>query len=88
MDHASDCARHNEPAYPAGDCDCGADWVSATTPPPDERACIVRMSDGTERLGNACYGPTGELDGWMCEAGPEPDDASSVVVQWQYQASN
>ena len=23
--HASDCAIHNEPALPAGDCDCGAD---------------------------------------------------------------
>lgn len=22
--HASDCAVHNEPAYPAGPCDCGA----------------------------------------------------------------
>ncbi len=22
--HASDCALHNEPAYPAGPCDCGA----------------------------------------------------------------
>ena len=22
--HASDCAMHNEPAYPAGECDCGA----------------------------------------------------------------
>ncbi|MFA6125483.1 hypothetical protein [Sphingomonas sp.] len=22
--HASDCAKHNEPAYPAGECDCGA----------------------------------------------------------------
>ncbi|KKK80340.1 hypothetical protein LCGC14_2824500, partial [marine sediment metagenome] len=21
-DHASDCAVHNEPAYPAGDCNC------------------------------------------------------------------
>lgn len=24
MQHASDCAVHNEPAYPAGPCDCGA----------------------------------------------------------------
>lgn len=23
-DHASDCALHNEPASPAGPCDCGA----------------------------------------------------------------
>lgn len=22
--HASDCAMHNEPAFPAGPCDCGA----------------------------------------------------------------
>lgn len=26
--HASDCAVHNEPAYPAGPCNCGAE-VSA-----------------------------------------------------------
>ena len=24
MQHASDCAVHNMPAYPAGPCDCGA----------------------------------------------------------------
>ena len=23
MVHASDCAVHNEPAFPAGECDCG-----------------------------------------------------------------
>jgi hypothetical protein len=26
-EHASDCAVHNEPAYPKGECDCGADKV-------------------------------------------------------------
>jgi hypothetical protein len=26
--HASDCAVHNEPAYPAGECDCA--WVKLT----------------------------------------------------------
>jgi hypothetical protein len=25
IDHKSDCAVHNEPAYPAGKCDCGVD---------------------------------------------------------------
>lgn len=24
IEHTSDCAVHNEPAYPAGPCDCGA----------------------------------------------------------------
>lgn len=28
--HASDCAMHSEPAYPAGPCDCGASLVAAT----------------------------------------------------------
>lgn len=31
--HLSDCAVHNEPAYPNGPCDCGA----ATQPIPDKR---------------------------------------------------
>ena len=26
--HYSDCAVHNEPAYPAGECDCGAAKIS------------------------------------------------------------
>lgn len=26
--HASDCAVHNEPAYPAGPCSCGANAIS------------------------------------------------------------
>ena len=27
MEHLSDCAVHNEPAYPKGYCNCGADIV-------------------------------------------------------------
>lgn len=27
--HASDCAMHSEPAYPAGECDCGAELTDA-----------------------------------------------------------
>lgn len=31
INHDSDCAMHNEPALPAGPCDCGADkWVGYT----------------------------------------------------------
>lgn len=26
IQHWSDCAVHNEPAYPAGPCDCGGYW--------------------------------------------------------------
>ena len=29
--HASDCAVHNEPAYPAGECDCGVDGKKEET---------------------------------------------------------
>lgn len=29
IDHASDCAVHNEPAYPNGKCDCGATGSTA-----------------------------------------------------------
>lgn len=32
-EHASDCAVHNEPAYPNGPCDCGA--VQTVTYPPE-----------------------------------------------------
>ena len=31
-DHKSDCAVHNEPAMPAGPCDCGEGIVEATHP--------------------------------------------------------
>ena len=27
IEHASDCALHSEPAYPAGPCNCGAEMV-------------------------------------------------------------
>jgi hypothetical protein len=30
--HASDCAVHNEPAFPAGPCDCGAEKSNALRP--------------------------------------------------------
>ena len=30
--HASDCAQHNEPAYPNGPCDCGAVKGGSTEP--------------------------------------------------------
>ena len=32
--HASDCAMHNAPAYPAGECDCGALWPNVGIEPP------------------------------------------------------
>lgn len=35
--HASDCAVHNEPAYPAGPCDCGA------TPDPRDVEVLARQ---------------------------------------------
>jgi hypothetical protein len=30
--HASDCATHNEPAYPNGPCDCGAEQTNTSSP--------------------------------------------------------
>ncbi len=34
INHRSDCALHNEPAYPAGPCDCGAGgWQPIETAP-------------------------------------------------------
>lgn len=32
IEHTSDCAVHNEPAYPAGPCDCGAQLETFTLP--------------------------------------------------------
>lgn len=33
MDHFSDCAMHSAPAYPAGQCDCGATVRIPILPP-------------------------------------------------------
>lgn len=39
-EHASDCAVHNEPAYPAGPCSCGAEQA--------ERAAALAMANDIE----------------------------------------
>ena len=42
--HWSDCAVHNGPAYPAGECDCGAaqkrEWVGLTDE--ERNDCLVK----------------------------------------------
>ena len=86
-DHASGCAMHNAPAYEAGPCDCGADWTPATThPSEDVYDVMVRMSDGSERIGNACFDPrTGEFDGWMYKGDINTlkTDVDLEVVAWR-----
>lgn len=52
--HASDCAQHNEPAMPAGPCDCGAAPAPRVTPA-DVEATIASehyflAADGAGRL--------------------------------------
>lgn len=46
--HASDCAMHNEPAYPAGECDCGVTLKSvyAAPQPPAEQDRIFGPDAG------------------------------------------
>ena len=41
MKHWSDCAVHNEPAYPAGECDCGG--IPETT-----KELVEFLSEGKE----------------------------------------
>lgn len=52
--HASDCATHNAPAYPAGACDCSADLPAAS--PATKGIC----SD--ERMCAACYSGQSECE--------------------------
>lgn len=41
------------------------EWTDASIPPPDERCdCIVKLDDGSERMGNSCYDPHGKFVGW------------------------
>ena len=47
IQHWSDCAVHNEPAYPKGDCDCGG----YTTPPAAQRQPLT-----DEELNTLSYG--------------------------------
>lgn len=47
--HDSDCAVHNEPAYPNGPCDCGAEMVEALEATNDNlrhelRECASKLS--------------------------------------------
>lgn len=52
--HWSSCAVHNEPAYPAGPCDCGGLAPEQIDPPPELVAEVSGMLwewEGTDELG-------------------------------------
>lgn len=44
--HASDCAVHNEPAYPKGECSCGA---TKTKPLTEEEILDLCLSGGVQQ---------------------------------------
>lgn len=59
--HDSDCAQHNEPAYPNGPCDCGADklvslkdvleLIKPGEAPCDCEKCDCKNYDDAARMG-------------------------------------
>lgn len=74
MNHASDCAIHNEPAYPAGPCDCGADLS-----PADCRALlpVLAIMNARERFDGLPH-PTPEQS---------PDTPFGRLLTWVEQQS-
>lgn len=64
-EHASDCAQHNEPAMPAGPCDCGA------APAPQVTPADVEASIASEHYFTAQEGVFGAHPGF----GPQPVDS-------------
>ncbi len=73
--HASDCAIYNEPAYPAGPCNCGLKggeysigWQPIETAPKDGRSVIV-FCPGEDGIA-VCYWSTSiwvTPGAWICE---------------------
>jgi hypothetical protein len=77
--HWSDCAVHNEPAYPAGECDCGA----AQEPVAPLWECLGRWSAYLVANGKRadCAPPS-----WLVEAirnATAAQSAQEPVAQWQ-----
>lgn len=60
--HASDCAVHNEPAYPAGECNCNAE---------EDDFVIKRMSELLARIAIIVKGPEPALRRWSYHDLPE-----------------
>lgn len=55
--HWSDCALHREPAYPAGECDCGGmpppgTWQDIATAPRDGTRILLAVG---RLVGSGCY---------------------------------
>lgn len=59
-------------------------WKSPKEPPPsDSCVCIALIDDKSERAATACYGPSGEFEGWMFEATLAPDESERFVIGWK-----
>ena len=56
--HASDCAVHNEPAYPAGECNCGANGEPAAWMYPDDLKRFETSEAYAEAYSIAMVSPT------------------------------
>lgn len=71
--HASDCAVHNEPAYPAGPCDCGIDPNASSPGESHVRAPTQAGSEGEEaRPTESCGGvESRHAEGALGEGIPE-----------------
>lgn len=64
--HASDCAVHNEPAYPNGKCDCGARAPFAWATFDGEGGCDLRLYAGNETYRDEYIARNGEkYSGWV-----------------------
>lgn len=72
--HASDCAVHNMPGYPARMCDCGA--TQAVNITRDEARLLDRI-----RSGEAVVMPRRELAETLNAAGLHEDMANNVINQ-------
>ena len=83
--HASDCATHNDPAYPNGECDCGAEASEVRLQKPDWTAACeaMRWLNEVEIAQGGTNGPTIKLRAALAaleaELAAPPDLAARVA---------
>ena len=64
--HQSDCSLHNEPAYENGDCDCGAEPLTAKAVIASLERMLVRLETFPDLLpGSPIIARIGRDAGWL-----------------------
>jgi len=90
--HESDCAVHNEPAYPKGKCDCGAEGGNMSKIEKVKKIIDENTHTIWERFGNIAATPIPECDVntaayqicQLFEQQPELEDINGIPLKSQF----